>query len=138
MRGSNIKSAYNVTDWYKGVFAIIPIFLVGFLLVFYFVYTRYFPVYGVPCIEVTQNKLNDVNAVDIRDYVTSDRSELKGTVVMPVAYLKRHYHELPKQDIHVIASDRVEKNLGVRFLHQKGYRVIGYTLTDCSCRKVQM
>ncbi|WP_138420618.1 hypothetical protein [Aquibacillus sediminis] len=119
----------------KGVITIIPIILLGFILVFYFSYTRYFPVYGVPCIDQA-NQSNDSNVtVDLRDYVTADRSELKGSVVMPVAYLKRHYRELPKQQaIHIIAADRVEKNIGARFLNQKGYNVVGYTLSECGCR----
>ncbi|WP_228409582.1 rhodanese-like domain-containing protein [Radiobacillus deserti] len=71
--------------------------------------------------------------VDIRDYNVSSNDVIHGSISIPLAYLKRHHHEIPKEEVHVIASDKIERNLGVRVLRSKGFKVIGYTLTDCGC-----
>lgn len=47
---------------------------------------------------------------------------------IPIAYLNRFCHELPNCDLIVLASNTLEKNIGVRLLSKKGFRVSGYTI----------
>ncbi len=101
----------------------------------YMLYTRFVPVIGIPCIDISSNQLETINVkLDIRDYNESFRQEVKGSILMPVAYLNRHYRDIPEKEIHLIASDSTERNLAVRILHNKGYRVTGYSLMDCGCK----
>lgn len=37
--------------------------------------------------------------------------------------------------INVIANDRLELNLGLRYLRSKGYQVASYYISNCPCRK---
>ncbi|MDL4840433.1 rhodanese-like domain-containing protein [Aquibacillus rhizosphaerae] len=103
-------------------------------IILYLMYLRYVPIKGIPCIDVSSNQMDQISLkLDIRDYNSSAKQEVEGSIVMPVAYLKRYYKEIPSKELVVIASDRTEKNLGIRFLHNKGFKVIGYTLTSCKC-----
>lgn len=107
--------------------------LLGVIL--YIAYLRYFPIKGIPCVEITSNQLEHANIkLDVRDYNVSAKKEVNGSIVMPIAYLKRYYREIPNKEVHIIASDRMEKNLGIRFLRNKGYHITGYTLMDCDCK----
>ncbi|WP_231735338.1 rhodanese-like domain-containing protein [Gracilibacillus massiliensis] len=73
--------------------------------------------------------------LDIRDYQKAAKDKVDGAIVIPVPYLRRYYSEISSQSIYVIASNHLEKNLAIRFLKNKGFDVIGYTLTDCQCKK---
>jgi rhodanese-related sulfurtransferase len=97
-------------------------------------YKRYFPVKKVPCIE---NGFKDHNAIilDIRDYNESVNDIPHGTLHIPYAYLRRFNKEISHDNLHVIASDRLELNLGLRFLMKKGFKVISYEIMDCPCKK---
>ncbi|MBM7622064.1 rhodanese-related sulfurtransferase [Bacillus tianshenii] len=103
-------------------------------IIAFFIYLRYVPVQGVPCIaSVFQDK--DVKILDVRDYNQSYKSPVKNSINIPVAYLKRNYHELADSKIIVVASDSLEKNISIRFLKTKGINVLGYTFTNCPCKK---
>lgn len=113
-------------------------FVVLFLLasLSYVLYVRYYPIKGVPCIDIHQlsKKTNNVK-VDIRDYNTSAKGTVSNSVLMPIAYLRRYHNEIPAKQIYLIAADKVERNLATRMLKQKGFQVIGYTITNCNCQK---
>lgn len=104
-----------------------------FLLIFVTIYKRYFPIYGVPCQPVRRDKDNVI--VDLRDYNISDKKPLSGAINIPVAYLKRNYHEIPGKEVHVVAMNQLEKNMGIRLLRQRGFDVVSYTINDCLCSK---
>ncbi|MFB1051142.1 hypothetical protein [Paraliobacillus sp. JSM ZJ581] len=114
-------------------------FLLFFLLlvaITYMIYVRYYPIKGIPCIEM--NQLSDVTKkvkLDIRDYNTSSKNAVTDSVSMPVAYLKRHYSQIPSKQIYLIASDKIERNLATRMLKQKGFQIMGYTITSCDCQE---
>ncbi|WP_222599410.1 hypothetical protein [Aquibacillus kalidii] len=103
-------------------------------LCLYFLYSRYVPVKGIPCIDANSHSEQKKVKLDIRDYNIAAKQMVDDSIVMPIAYLKRYHHEIPGKEIHVIASDHMEKNLGIRFLHNKGFKVVGYTLTNCICK----
>lgn len=97
----------------------------------WFLYKRYFPVAGVQNIECFQLEIEQVTIIDLRDYNLSIHSPILGAINIPVAYLNRNFTDIPKDDkIHVIASGRLEKNVGIRFLRYKGYEVVGYTIVN--------
>ncbi|RCW77134.1 hypothetical protein [Saliterribacillus persicus] len=119
--------------------AILVTVTVGLLsLIAYTFYARYAPIKGVPCID-TKSKTckNDILKLDIRDYNIASKDPVVDAKVLPVAYLKRHHNELECCRIHVIASDHMEKNIGIRFLKHKGFEVVGYTITTCNCKDKQ-
>ncbi|MDA1477631.1 rhodanese-like domain-containing protein [Bacillus changyiensis] len=100
------------------------------ILILEFIYNRYIPVRGVQCF----NTLNaDAIIVDVRDYHQSYKDPLRTAINIPIAYLKRNYHEISSSKVYVVASDHLEKNMSIRFLRKKGFEVLGYTLTDCRC-----
>ena len=106
------------------------------LWVGYHLYARFFPVSGVKCVNKTELK-NKTYIVDLRDYSDSAKEVVVGAIALPIAYIKRHHHGLPERDIYVVASDRIEKNIGIRLLQQSGHRVSGYSIIDdpCRCKK---
>ena len=96
------------------------------------IYNRYFPVKNVPCIE---NKDPNTVIVDIRDYNESSRDIPHDALNIPYAYLRRFSKEISYDKIHVIASNQLELNLGLRFFKRKGFTVISYEIVDCPCKK---
>lgn len=104
-------------------FLILPI-----LVFFYIVYKRYFPVFGVQSNHIKDLKLDDVSLLDVRDYNESDKKQINGATNIPIAYLERHSNEIPKSQIHLVASNFLEKNMGIRFLRKKGFKVVSYTI----------
>ncbi|GGA72070.1 hypothetical protein GCM10008025_14860 [Ornithinibacillus halotolerans] len=98
-------------------------------------YKRYFPVLGIPCKKSGHDKTSTV-VLDIRDYnIDVNQSQNRSDMRIPYAYLKRFIQEIPHQKIHVIANDRLELNLGLRYLRSKGYQVASYQLSNCPCRE---
>ncbi|WP_217448320.1 sulfurtransferase [Bacillus tequilensis] len=94
-------------------------------------YRRYYPVTGISCIHKEEIEMINMTILDIRHYndvpnVSDDRM-----LHIPYAYLKRFYLEIPRDKIHIIARDRVELHLGVRFLKRKGIHVNSYELATC-------
>lgn len=104
--------------------------VVGILISIMF-YRRYIPVLGIPCKKTGHDKTSTV-VLDIRDYTIDDNQNLSDMRI-PYAYLRRFIQEVPNKKIHVIANDRLELNLGVRYLLKKGYHVASYQLNDCPC-----
>jgi len=98
-------------------------------------YIRYIPVRGVRCTTLCNNDDRSIQIVDVRDYNLSYKDPIPTAITMPVAYLKRNYHEIPKMKIHIVAADQLEKNISIRFLRKRGYDVIGYAVTECNCNK---
>lgn len=72
--------------------------------------------------------------LDIRDY-NIDVNHKQSDMRLPFAYLKRFIKEIPKDKVHVIAGDRVELNLGLRYLMGKGYRVVSYQIINYPCKE---
>jgi hypothetical protein len=102
------------------------------LLIFvgYLITIRNFPILGLNYIDKKELDLTTLIKVDVRDYNESYKNPVKGAINVPVAYLKRYYLEIPCKDLIVVASNRLEKNVGIRFLRTKGFKVVGYTITN--------
>lgn len=114
------------------------ILLILFIVILYTFHKRYFPVYGVPCSNgVIELQESTSVVVDLRDYNVSAKKPLTGAINIPIAYLKRYYREIPNKKVHVIANDHLEKNMGVRLLRKKGFKVVSYTLNDCPCNQIK-
>lgn len=97
------------------------------------VYKRYFPLLSIPCKKIDQHKTGTV-VLDIRDY-NVDANHIKSDVHIPYAYLKRFIQEIPKRQLHVIADDRLELNLGARFLMNKGFQIASYQFRNSPCKR---
>lgn len=93
------------------------------------IYKRHVPVRQVQ--ECLPQKLNVGTAiVDVRDYNDSYKSPTPNALNLPIAYLVRHVHELPKKPLHIIASTQLEKNMSVRIIRKAGYEVRSYSLIE--------
>ncbi|TWI55887.1 sulfurtransferase [Halalkalibacter nanhaiisediminis] len=117
---------------FKGVFNILYILFILLLLFIVSLYKRYYPLKNIPCLEIGLNDSNTV-IVDIRDFNIGMHDEINGTVRIPYAYLKRYYSGIPRENLHVIATNRLELNLGVRFLLRKDFNVTSYEIEECPC-----
>lgn len=104
--------------------------IVTILVLLFILYRRYFPVLGVHRYILEDLELDKIKVIDVRDYNESYKEPIKGSLKIPIAYLKRNFYEIPKNDLHVVVSSLIEKNMGIRFLRKKGFRVIGYTIID--------
>jgi hypothetical protein len=91
-------------------------------------YNRYFPVSGAHFTNVKDLNLDEMKVIDLRDFNDSYKNPINGAVNIPLAYLKRNFNEIPSRDIHLIVSNPLEKNFGIRYLRKKGFRVVGYTI----------
>lgn len=109
------------------MFTFVAILLIILLLPF--IYRRYLPVFGVKAQVLKENHQSDVRIVDVRDY-NEKTGKTHQRFHIPIAYLHRFYHEIDGKQVHVIASSRIEKNMSIRFLRSKGYKVSGYTLCN--------
>lgn len=96
-------------------------------------YKRYCPVKGIICIKKNKLKDSTIIVLDIQDYNETSTYSEEGTLNIPFAYLKRFYLEIPQGKIHVIAEDKLELNLGLRFLIKKGFTINSYELTKYPC-----
>ncbi|WP_068676970.1 sulfurtransferase [Oceanobacillus sp. Castelsardo] len=104
------------------------------IIFFTILYRRYFPVLGIPCGKPANGGTQTV-ILDIRDY-NEVRNNHHSKVWIPYAYLKRFKEEIPSDGLlHVIARDRLELNLGLRYLLSKGYQVKSYEINNCPCKK---
>lgn len=111
------------------VYPLVGIFLLAIVVI---LIKRNSSLKSVPCIDVHQNKVHS-QVIDFRDYNNIPNQLPSDTIVIPIAYLKRYYHEIPSKDVHVVASTKLEKNIGIRFLQKNGFRVTSYSLTECTC-----
>ncbi len=104
-----------------------------FILVIIF-YQRYVPVWGMKEVEEKTARFyynNDVLFIDTRDYQISYKDKQEDALCIPLPYLHRHYVKIPiDRDLMVIASDRLECNLSIRYLRKKGFHVIGYYMPN--------
>lgn len=100
------------------------------IVVGYLITIRNFPILGLHYINKKELDLTTLIKVDVRDYNESYKNPVKGAINVPVAYLKRYYLEIPSKDLIVVASNRLEKNVGIRLLRTKGFKVVGYTITN--------
>jgi hypothetical protein len=114
--------------------------MVGLLILFIIficlkeLYKRYYPVKGIPCIDQRKQRQDgQITFLDIRDYNEVMKTDGHTSLNIPYAYLKRYYKDIPKNNIHLIAQDPLELNLGLRFLARKGFKVKSYSLSNCSC-----
>lgn len=89
---------------------------------------RYVPVKGIPMVNMTNLDPNKVTILDVRDFNESYKSAVAGAINIPVAYLNRSLNELPGNEVHLLVANSLEKNISVRLLRKKGYRVSGFTL----------
>lgn len=109
--------------------------LVSIIFLVVGLYNRYIPVRSVPCLDRKMPEGNDdILIVDIRDYQDSANDPIEGSMTIPTAYLKRNAESIPAKNLHVISTDSVGKNIGIRVLRKFGYKVVGYTVTECNCR----
>jgi len=108
------------------------VILISILLLSIFLYKRYMPVYGVMKMNENEGdcKSDNVVIVDTRDYQTSTRDHIEQAYLVPIAYINRHYGDIPDKNVIIISSDVSGKNLSARMLRKKGMRVIGYKLVN--------
>jgi rhodanese-related sulfurtransferase len=94
-------------------------------LVFFLVYQRYIPVVGVKKVTSCQ-EVESAILIDVRDFHEVKTKPCEDALHIPLPYLKRQYGDIPKNEVVIIVSDAVLKNLTVRQLSRKGVRVKGY------------
>jgi len=104
------------------------------ILVVVALYRRYGPVKGVSCLPVDQVP-SRLLIVDLRDYNEVNDRMCRHTLHIPVAYIKRQSPSIPRQPLHVIAQDEVEKNIGIRLLRSYGFEVKSYSIAVCDCQE---
>ncbi|WP_085993134.1 hypothetical protein [Oceanobacillus senegalensis] len=107
--------------------------ILAFVLLCFELYKRYYPVKGIPCKD-RLDKDTDIIELDIRDYNEKDISA-NVNIQIPYAYLRRNYKEIPNHPLHVIAANRMELNLGLRFLLKRGFHVSSFEILDCPCKE---
>lgn len=97
------------------------------LLIIWFLYVRYFPVLDVKEIEAPKQIDENLSIVDVRDFneVAMYNPELNTTHI-PLSYIQRYYTDFHSKEIILIVSDNLGKNIGIRFLRRKGFKVRGY------------
>lgn len=96
-------------------------------------YIRYCPVGNVKCTNTLNHNIDIIEIVDVRDYNQSYKDPVSGSINIPYAYMKRRYSDISRQNVHVVASDYLERNMSIRFLRKKGFNIVGYSLTGCDC-----
>jgi rhodanese-related sulfurtransferase len=104
--------------------------ILTFLVILVILYKRYFPVLGVKCSQLEELDLTKLEIIDVRDYNESYKNPIEGAMNIPIAYLKRHINEIPHTDLHLVVSSLLEKNVGIRALKHKGYRIAGYSVVS--------
>jgi rhodanese-related sulfurtransferase len=104
--------------------------ILTFLVILVILYKRYFPVLGVKCSQLEELDLTKLEIIDVRDYNESYKNPIEGAMNISIAYLKRHINEIPHTDLHLVVSSLLEKNVGIRALKQKGYRIVGYSFVS--------
>ena len=104
-----------------------PNIILAAILIAFILYKRYFPVFGLPCIQLKDLELDRITVIDVRDYNDSYKEAIIGAINIPISYLKRNLKAIPNKDLHLIVTSTLEKNLGTRNLRKHGFRVIGYT-----------
>lgn len=104
--------------------------ILSIIFVIYSLYKRYFPVHGVRYYTLTDLELDEIKIIDVRDFTESYMNPITGSINIPLAYLKRNLNEIPDRKLHVVGSNKVDKNVAIRFLRQKGFHVKEYTIMN--------
>jgi rhodanese-related sulfurtransferase len=101
-------------------------------LLFIFAFKRYVPIKDVKCISLFSHcQLDNAVMVDVRDYNESSKDPIDESINIPIAYLNRYYREVPdNKDIIIVSSDKLERNMAIRFFRKSGYKVVGYLLLN--------
>ncbi|MFJ3390966.1 rhodanese [Lysinibacillus sp. NPDC086135] len=108
---------------------IIVSFSIFLLIIGRIIYKRHVPVRQIQ--ECLPQELNvGTVIVDVRDYNDSYKSLTPNALNLPISYLVRHIHELPKKPLHIIASTQLEKNMSVRIIRKAGHEVKSYSLIE--------
>ncbi|ANU09873.1 hypothetical protein A1A1_04887 [Planococcus antarcticus DSM 14505] len=94
----------------------------------YSVYKRHMPVHGIKQARLDQIDSDFYALLDVRAYNVSDKEFVSEAFNLPISYFTRGYKEIPRNPIHLIAENQMEKNLAVRLLQQKGFNVASYSL----------
>ncbi|MBE4909462.1 hypothetical protein IMZ08_15530 [Bacillus luteolus] len=99
-------------------------------LLFISTFKRYVPVKDVKCISLFSHcQLDNAVLVDVRDYNESSKDQIHESINIPIAYLDRYFREVPEnKDIIIVASNKLERNMSIRFFRKSGYKVVGYLL----------
>lgn len=105
------------------------------LMIFLYIYKRYIPVFRATCMELMKAKQEKDYILDIRDYQEATNNPIEGAINIPFGYLQRYYKEIPTKSLHVVADDHLEKNIGIRYLRKKGFKINSYSLANCLCNK---
>ena len=115
----------------------VTILILLFALIFInSIFKRYYPVKGIPCIDqYKQRQDSQIVILDIRDFNEAPQRSDEASLHIPYAYLRRYYKKIPDKNIHLIAQDPLELNLGLRFLARKGFKVVSYSISECPCTK---
>ncbi|MFF2876062.1 hypothetical protein ACFVR2_07020 [Gottfriedia sp. NPDC057991] len=98
-------------------------------------YIRYFPIWHIKCTNLSSIlSKKSTQIIDVRDYNESNKMPIINALNIPIGYLKRSYVDISNNEIHIVASNKLEKNISIRFLRKKGFKIIGYSLTTCDCK----
>ncbi|MFY0780698.1 sulfurtransferase [Peribacillus simplex] len=103
--------------------------IIIFVILVLFTYKRYIPVKDIPC---QKNEVQDAILLDIRAFNHKRDDVDKEVLNISYAYLKRVNEVIPHENIHVIASDKL--NLGLCTLIGKGIKVTSYEISDYICK----
>jgi len=102
---------------------------IGFVVIC-FLFVRNIQISRIPQMDKKELELSTFTILDVRDYNVSYKSSIDKAMNIPVPYIKRHYKDIKSNDLIVVASNRLEKNVGIRLLRRKGFKVVGYILID--------
>jgi rhodanese-related sulfurtransferase len=108
----------------------ITIIIITSIIVVGFIFRGYIPVLGLRCSNWSELETESIKVIDLRDYNESYKDPIPVATNIPIAYLNRYYIEIPNNELHVVAPNHFDKNIGVRFLRKKGFQVVGYTIID--------
>ena len=102
---------------------------IGFVVIC-FLFVRNIQISRIPQMDKKELELSTFTILDVRDYNVSYKSSIDKAMNIPVPYIKRHYKDIKSNDLIVVASNRLEKKVGIRLLRRKGFKVVGYILID--------
>ncbi|AZB42568.1 sulfurtransferase [Bacillus sp. FJAT-42376] len=91
-------------------------------------YRRYIPVRNIPC--MPPQMMNGFTIVDVRDYNNRHDLSIDRSLNIPYSYLQKAFKDIRTEEIYLIAATKLERNMSIRFLKQKGISVKGYALTN--------
>ncbi|MBD1380406.1 hypothetical protein [Metabacillus arenae] len=105
---------------------ILPLILISFFA--YLIYERFIPVKGVKCVNICEMTGHPI--VDVRDYNHHGALTVQDSYHIPFGYLHRYYPEIPEKQVFIVAESSLEKNLSIRLLKRKGFKIAGVYVTN--------